>query len=197
MSDTSTELKQRQAAAAEGAPSVGSQLCTKCGLCCTGALHNFAVLEPDELEFASALGLTLRTEGRAGFSLPCKYLGGCACTIYTSRPKVCARYQCQLLEDVKESRLELDTALEHVRVAKMMFEEVRALLPPGMTLPEARALAASPPDTASPACEGEMPLRLAVMRLSLYLDRHFRHSKEGKLLSSEAVGEVMEEIKQG
>ena len=40
--------------------SKGSQLCTQCGLCCTGALHHFAVLEPDELEFARELGLTLR-----------------------------------------------------------------------------------------------------------------------------------------
>jgi hypothetical protein len=193
--DSSTELEPRQATA-DATPSVGSQLCTQCGLCCTGALHSFAVLDPDELEFAAGLGLKLRTDGRPGFALPCQYLNSCACTIYTSRPRVCARYQCQLLDDVQQSKVALDDALEHVRVAKQMFEQVRALLPPGMTLPEARALAAKPADAASPACDNEMQLRLAVITLSLYLDRHFRHSSEGKMLTMTAVADDMEEARQ-
>ena len=193
MSDTSTELKQRQAAAAEAAPSVGSQLCTQCGLCCTGALHKYAVLEPDELEFARALGLTLRTDGRPGFALPCKYLGGCACTIYTSRPKVCARYQCQLLEDVQQERTTLPVAVEHVRVARQLYEDVRALLPPGMTLPQARERAVAPLEDGGTE---ELRLRLAVTALTVYLDRHFRHSKEGKMLTMTAVGQDPEEPQQ-
>ena len=103
MPDTPTELQPAESdpTVADETLSIGSKLCTKCGLCCTGALHDRAVLEPEEVEFASDLGLYVRAEGRPTFALPCKYLQGCACTIYSKRPKVCARYQCQLLDDVR------------------------------------------------------------------------------------------------
>ena len=32
-----------------------------------------------------------------------------------------------------------------------------------------------------------MPLKLAITALSVYLDKYFRHSKEGKLLSFEPI----------
>jgi Fe-S-cluster containining protein len=194
--DTPTELQPAETdpTVARETPSIGSQLCTECGLCCTGALHDRAVLEPEELEFASDLGLEVQTEGRLAFALPCKYLQGCACTIYANRPKVCARYQCQLLDDLQQANISLDTALEHVRVAKRMCDDVRSLLPAGMNLPEARRLLHEPPG-ALPDVSGrsaEMPLRLALTTLCLYLDKHFKHSRESKLLTMTSVDQDME-----
>src|SRR5688500_2967630 len=77
--------------------SLGSALCTQCGLCCTGALHKAAVLDPDEIADARALGLPILDREKPGFALPCPRLDGTVCTIYASRPRVCGRYKCQLL----------------------------------------------------------------------------------------------------
>ncbi|HJU76527.1 MAG TPA: YkgJ family cysteine cluster protein [Sphingomicrobium sp.] len=195
MPDTPIELQPAKTGTttARETPSIGSQLCTKCGLCCTGALHDRAVLEPEELEFARDLGLEVQTEGRLAFALPCKYLQGCSCSIYSNRPKVCARYQCQLLDDVQQANVSLDAALEHVRVAKRMCDDVRALLPPGMNFPQARRLLHEPPSAeAAAGRSAEMRLRLALTTLCLYLDKHFKHSKESKLLTMTSVDQDME-----
>lgn len=196
MPDTPTELQPTESdpTVADETLSIGSQLCTKCGLCCTGALHDRAVLEPEEVEFARDLGLYVRTEGRPTFALPCKYLQGCACTIYSKRPKVCARYQCQLLDDVRQANVSLEAALEHVRVAKRMCDDVRALLPPGMSVPEARRLLHEPPGALPDGSDrsGEMPLRLALTTLCLYLDKHFKHDRESKLLTQTSVDQDMD-----
>jgi Fe-S-cluster containining protein len=194
--DTPIELQPAETdrTVARETRSLGSQLCTECGLCCTGALHDRAVLEPEELEFASDLGLEVQTEGRPAFALPCKYLQGCACTIYANRPKVCARYQCQLLDDLQQANISLEAALEHVRAAKRMCDDVRALLPAGMSFPEARRLLHKPPG-ALPDVSGrsaEMPLRLALTTLCLYLDKHFKHDRESKLLTLTSVDQEMD-----
>jgi hypothetical protein len=175
--------------------SVGSQLCTQCGLCCTGALHNFAVLEPEEIPFARGLGLTLRTQGRPGFALPCPYLKDCACSIYDNRPQVCGRYICQLLDDVREGKIALEVALEHVRTAKQLYGEVRALLPTETTFPEARLLLEEPldPDQSEEQRSKEMRLRLALTTLCVYLDKHFKHWRESKLLTMTPIDRRCEE----
>jgi Fe-S-cluster containining protein len=197
VTDTSNELQAANVdpTLSRGTLDVGSQLCTQCGLCCTGELHDRAVLEPEELEFASDLGLEVQTEGRPAFALPCKFLQGCSCSIYSNRPKVCARYQCQLLDDVQQANISLDAALEHVRVAKRMCEDVRTLLPTGMNLPKARRLLHEPPGALSAAAPGrsaEMRLRLALTTLCLYLDKHFKHSRESKLLTMTSVDQDMD-----
>ena len=196
MPDTSTVLQPAKTDRAGGreTPSIGSQLCTKCGLCCTGALHDRAVLEPEELEFASGLGLEVQPAGRPAFALPCKYLRGCSCSIYSNRPKVCARYQCQLLDDVQQANITLDAALEHVRIAKRMCDDVRALLPPGMNFPKARRLLHEPSGAvpaATPGRAADMRLRLALTTLCLYLDKHFKNSRESKLLTMTSVDQDM------
>ena len=81
--------------------SVGSQLCTQCGLCCTGALHDTASAEPEEVEALRNHGMQVITGEKLGFSLPCPQLKGTSCGIYKDRPHVCSRYRCQLLRDVE------------------------------------------------------------------------------------------------
>src|SRR5688572_4233724 len=61
--------------------SLGSALCTQCGLCCTGALHDAAVLDPDEIADARALGLPVLDAEKPKFALPCPRLDGTVCTI--------------------------------------------------------------------------------------------------------------------
>lgn len=169
----------------------GSDLCTQCGLCCNGALHNFAKLEPEEVEYASGLGLTLRASGRPGFALPCPMLEGTLCSIYGDRPKVCSRYKCQLLQDLEAGAVTLDAAIGKVGTAKELVRQAETLMPEGITLPGARALSQQAPDAATDLSgrAGGMALRLAITALSLYIDKHFKNSREGKLLSLEPVGE--------
>lgn len=168
--------------------SLSTALCTQCGLCCTGALHDYAVLDPDEIDHARNLGLTLRSKGRPGFALPCPRLSGTCCSIYGDRPSVCGRFECALLERVEAGSITLDAATTVVTEARELADAVLVQLPTGMTIPAARDLneahdlagrAATPP--------AQMQLRLAITALSLLLDRHFRKASEGPLLFLDTV----------
>ncbi len=76
----------------------GVRLCTSCGLCCAGALHDTAALDEDEQDAARALGLPLAGDD---FALPCPRLAGTRCTVLAERPRVCGRYRCGLLQEVE------------------------------------------------------------------------------------------------
>lgn len=173
----------------------GSDLCTRCGLCCTGALHDGAVLDPDEVEAAAAIGLPVEETERARFMLPCPKLDGTYCTIYGSRPRVCGRYRCQLLQDLQAGETSFATAAEKVATARSLADRASAVMPAGMTYPEARALAARPPanESIDPSEQFEaMRLRLAATALNLYIDRHFRNSRDGHIFELNAVGGIVE-----
>jgi hypothetical protein len=171
--------------------SLGSALCTQCGLCCTGALHNAAVLDPDEIAAARALNLPVLDTEKPKFALPCPRLDGTLCTIYGNRPRVCGRYKCQLLQDLEAGAVGLDDALGKVGIAKALRREAEAAMPPGMTLPQARKLAhTSLADRANVATAGEdMQLVLRTAALNLYLDRHFRNSRDGRAYDVTVLGE--------
>ena len=51
--------------------SVGSQVCTQCGLCCTGALHDTASVEPDEVEALRGRGMDIIVVEKLRFRLAC------------------------------------------------------------------------------------------------------------------------------
>ena len=174
---------------------LASSLCTQCGLCCTGALHNFAVLEPEEIDFVRAIGMTLRTNGRPGFALPCPKLSGSCCSIYLDRPKVCSRFQCALLERLNAGSIEVQAATAIVAEARQLFGGVLTQSPDGMTIPMARAMNEALPTTDIDADRrsSEMRLRLAITALSLFLDQHFRKSSEGPLLSLETIADVRQD----
>lgn len=169
--------------------SLGSALCTECGLCCTGALHNFAVLDDDEVGHAASIGMTLRTEGRPGFALPCPFLEDSCCTIYAARPRVCARYKCGLLENLEAGSTSLNAALATVAAAKDLVGRAQSLMPAAMSIPAARALSRQPPVSPIDAGEraAEMKLRLAMTALSLFLDKFFKNNREAKLLTLETI----------
>ena len=172
--------------------SLGSALCTQCGLCCTGALHNAAVLDPDEIAAARALGLPVLDRDKPGFALPCPRLDGTICTIYGSRPRVCGRYKCQLLQDLEAGAVDLDEALDKVGVAKGLRREAESAMPAGMTLPEARKLAQMAPKThAGDAATGHesAQLKLRSTALNLYIDRYFRNAQDGQVLEFTRLGD--------
>ena len=177
------------------AMSVGSQLCTQCGLCCTGALHDTASAEPGEVEGLRNRGMQIVKDEKFRFSLPCPQLKGTSCGIYENRPHVCSRYRCQLLRDVEAGAAEPADALLKVREARRLYEAVVRLMPPGMSLPQARALPRDPKSVPKGMNAAGYPvLILQVLTLMRYIDQHLRHSDEGPLLREEVL--VMGELRE-
>lgn len=160
-----------------GVMSDESLLCTACGLCCTGALHDAASLGEDEVEPAIAIGLPVLSSATSPrFSLPCPKLSAATCTIYEKRPRVCAAYVCRLLEDVREGR-PLADALDIVGEARRLADILRRTMPAGETFSQSRLHSFDGQSSAAG--------QLASLALSHYLDRHFRNREEGPILSSE------------
>lgn len=154
-----------------------SLLCTRCGLCCMGALHHQAALDADEVKRAASLGLPVREgSARPVFALPCPKLERATCTIYDQRPRVCPRYACRLLEQVREGR-DLSSAMAVVAEAQRLGAEMREVLGGDVTYPGARtrleAGSCSPPEL------------LTIIAFNTYIDRHFRNSDEGPILNME------------
>lgn len=167
----------------------GSELCTRCGLCCTGALHDTAKLDADEVVGATALGLPVVDRESPCFALPCPKLEGTLCGIYGNRPRVCGRYRCGLLQKLEAGDVSFEAAAAKVDSAQGLVARVRDLAPPGMTLPHARALALAEPKGGETA---QMHLRLAATAMVMYIDRNFRNEREGPLVRLTSVEPALE-----
>ena len=178
----------------ESGTDTGSTLCTHCGLCCMGVLHDVAVLEPDEIPHAREVGLPVLATERPSFSLPCPRLDGTICSIYGDRPAVCSRYRCQLLQNVAGGTVPLAEALERVATAKALLKQAVNVLPTGLSYKQARKLAnggrlAEGADRVT-SHEDAMKVQLSVTAVDLYIDKFFRNSKDRKSfeLTNLAVG---------
>ncbi len=105
-------------------------ICLPCGLCCDGTLIGFVQLSREELPPLLDL-LDIEDEDGEGFFLqPCVKFGDC-CTIYTQRPKQCAKFKCGFLKSVEDKELPFDIALElvaEVKEKKIAMEQKLATL---------------------------------------------------------------------
>lgn len=147
------------------APSV----CTRCGLCCSGAIYSSAVLDDDEVEPAKAIGLpVLDRPGRPAFALGCPKLSGTACSIFGCRPRVCGRFRCQLLIDLEDGSKSHGEVMTHVLEAQRLLGASRAGGSGAPTSPDVHDLA-----------------------LQLYLDRHFRKATDKKSFETSNEEHVM------
>ncbi|XXY46953.1 hypothetical protein WME91_43825 [Sorangium sp. So ce269] len=128
--------------APEARPS-GSDLCTACGLCCTGLLFDVAPLEEHELPLADKLRLPLAcNQYHDAFRLPCPCHRDRKCTVYETRFSVCSSYECGLLRRCKAGEVPLGEALSRVervlRLADALRRRVPAEEPPRPLWDEAR-----------------------------------------------------------
>ena len=162
------------------------QLCLSCGLCCRGLFHTHGVLNPEEVEGASTIGLKLVEGGQPAFALPCSKFDGC-CTIYEDRPAACRGFRCALLRRLEDNEIALEDALDIVSEARRLADEA---MPEGTA--EERAgrfrahLRIAGNDSRS---DGEMSDvdRLRFTALALYLDRHFVLARDGQFYSVEPI----------
>lgn len=168
--------------------SIASKLCLACGLCCDGTVFGFALIEESEVEDTAAIGLqTFRTTNdEPAFRLGCHYLDGTACTRYQSwRPSVCGDYYCQVQKRVRKHEVAEEKAFSMIARARQMTDEIKALLPPGVPISQARRLfkdlAAKQPDLAP----DEATFLVKMFVLERFLDSEFRGAKRAHLRGAE------------
>lgn len=165
--------------------SVKSAVCMACGLCCSGALFDYAPLDPDEEHLLARASFT-RWEDKAGFALPCPLLEGRRCAGYDDRPRACARYRCEVLAGLDAGAITPDRALQLVHRGAELADQAMAASPtPGRTIAALRrAFRANADGWAEADDAGRAvlaPLRLALVALDRHLDTHFRQPHQRQL----------------
>lgn len=163
-----------------------TDLCTRCGLCCNGALFDFGPLTAEEVDRARADGLAvLEAEGEFGFAHPCPALDGTCCTVYATRPGTCRAYRCKLLRALEAEDVTLAEATERVDEARAMMAALTQQLPPGMTFTDLRRMRRGATDEDAAAPIAPPHLMIALGMLDLVLDQHFRKASERQILPRE------------
>lgn len=170
-----------------------SALCTNCGLCCMGALHDRAILEPGEVELAHSLGMNVTEGNPPSFSLGCSLLEGTRCSVYDRRPTPCQFYRCQLLRHLEAGEVSFEEASAKTRVARGLLDKVNATRPPEISLASLRAQARSlgePRLDESPPNKDEMILKLHFTALAHYLDKYFMNHNDRQHFKTSVVGDA-------
>lgn len=101
-------------------------LCQECGLCCNGAIFGDVKLQPgDNAARLKAIGL--RLTGAKSFSQPCSALDDCRCLVYSQRPVYCRRFECLLLQQFQDGKVEETGALRTIQTARDKLRRVQDL----------------------------------------------------------------------
>ncbi|MBU7579223.1 MAG: YkgJ family cysteine cluster protein [Porphyrobacter sp.] len=161
-----------------------ADLCTACGLCCSGALFDFGALEPGEVEQARADGMAiLAAKDEVGFALPCPALDGAFCIAYATRPATCRTYRCELLRACDAGQIAPADALPIIARARDAAAAVLAQLPPDETITDARRRRREAAASDGAAMLIAPPgLMIALGMLDLVLDEHFRKPGERQVM---------------
>ena len=170
-------------------PSESTDLCTSCGLCCSGVVYDTVPIRPAEIENVIELGLQPYEDppGQPRFNLPCRHLQGTRCSVFARRPSPCAEFRCELLKRFEAGRISKADAIGLVQEVKQMVDELQPLMPKsegpitprrwGNLLEGWRADARAGTARAAGA---QLVLNLA--KLNGFLDRHFRNTDQQVLL---------------
>lgn len=113
------------------ATDASQDLCTRCGLCCTGVLFEWVVVQEKEVDSVAALGLpvTVREDGRQGFDQPCPMFSAGCCSVYAERPISCRRFRCELLKKVDAGETTPDEGRRIIAEAKGLIERLAEFAP--------------------------------------------------------------------
>jgi len=109
-----------------------SALCQYCGLCCTGVLHSYIRVEPEEIEHISKAGIPLRKakNDKVYFVPPCVCLVDNTCSIHETKPKVCRDDHCTLQKNVMNGSETDDDARRVIKRFKQAAEKLREQVTP-------------------------------------------------------------------
>ncbi|OGS50112.1 MAG: hypothetical protein A3J40_06870 [Erythrobacter sp. RIFCSPHIGHO2_12_FULL_63_10] len=147
-------------------------------MCCGNYLHTHVEFSPSDRNRLSAAGID-DTASQDRFDFPCQFLNGACCTIYPSRPAVCATYRCKTLTEAQSGAISLDEAKERLCKIAENRRAFEATVPEGMTIPAAIALAASEPTPGWQAPDYFPKLRLSCVALQAIIDRYLREESDG------------------
>jgi hypothetical protein len=102
-------------------------LCLACGLCCDGTLFGQTNLSPqNDTAALSARGVGFVSDpAKPALKQPCVAYINCACSIYADRPRACRQFRCALLRQLKENKISQDEALDVVRKALTLRDDVK------------------------------------------------------------------------
>ena len=174
-------LKPATAGSSFDSAITAADICTSCGLCCTGALFLYGELETHELPLVDHLGLKLWPEnGAPALAFPCPAAVGRCCTVYPDRPQVCRKYRCEVLNDVDRGVLGGERAIEIVVEAVALAEAANEGYPADI-LQQRRDHIANPEgwrDGPAETLADRLRRRLALHALEHYLNTHFRAAEQ-------------------
>jgi Fe-S-cluster containining protein len=116
-----------------------ASICQSCGLCCDGTLFaDVKLVAGDSPEALRALGFRLEKTGVSNsprerrstlrFAQPCYALQGCLCRVYAERPRYCHEFECLVLKNLLDGRLQPAAAVNLIHAAKERAARVRELL---------------------------------------------------------------------
>lgn len=102
-------------------------LCAACGICCSGALFERVDLEKGDLTEHGDTVISRPTPRTWALRLPCQFLDGVSCSIYTDRPTRCRDYACTQRRRVLNGETSLRLAQNAVAEVKAMVETLRTI----------------------------------------------------------------------
>lgn len=152
-------------------------LCLDCGMCCGGHVFNYLALTGSDRDRLRAVGLH-DAASQDRFNLPCQFLDGACCTIYASRPAVCASYRCKTLAQTQAGAISLDAAKVRLRKVAELRRAFEATIPDEMTMPDVIALATSEETPGQRIPNHYLPIRLTFVALQAIIDRHLREESD-------------------
>lgn len=141
-------------------------LCTQCGLCCSGLLYGWGELLDEEVSEARKNGFDVQSKptGEPAFRLRCTHFCGTTCSVYEVwRPETCHTYLCALAKQLKSGEIRFEDAT--AKVGRM--HELAGSMFADMTPGETRA------DLAECGVE-DRALAVRLAALQIFVDRHFR-----------------------
>jgi Fe-S-cluster containining protein len=168
-----------------------SDLCVRCGLCCSGAIFDHGNLQPEEAEKWGRRGFTITSipakgdDGlRDAFAMPCQHLAGTVCSRYQQdRPAVCSSFFCKLATALADGSKSAAEAHALVAEANAKLAALRPYLEPEESWPVARArwraLEQQPHARGSVNTPDHARFRVRMAALNIWLNRHF-HKKSGQ-----------------
>lgn len=168
-----------------------ADICTSCGLCCSGAI--FLNARIDQSEFALVERLGLKRWDNPDFpaiAFPCPALTNRCCTVYEDRPAICRKYRCEVLNNVDRGTLSPDRAIEIVTEAVALVHAANDGHPTDIA--QQRTDHWADPDAwrSGPAeTRGERMKRgLALYCLERFLDQYFRRPHQRQVTPTPTDG---------
>lgn len=160
-------------------------------MCCNGTLFNYVTLVPDDLPKLKKYP-QLRFKDRNGqgsFGEPCVLHSGSGCSAYDDRPATCSRYVCGVLVSVAKDELTELEAVDVIKEARALVDNVKELIPFAPGEPLAVSTWEAAPDGVSE--EAKLAWDRTVQHVQKYLLKTHPPAKPAVALTT-AVSAVVE-----